>query len=104
MSRTEADPEGGEGGLEHLSDFKLPNFLKIEIIGFCLTTSLHKSNFQASQAYHTHHVQNWSIEPLSEFRLDPPLVSDSVGVRVPPGWRPLISDVIPNMIIFIFTG
>ena len=47
--------------------FKLPNFTKIEIIGFCLTKSLHKSNFHTS---HAHHAQTWSVEPLSDFRLD----------------------------------
>ena len=64
---------GGPRGLEPRSDFKLPNFLKIEIIGFCLTTSLHKSNVHANHAHHTHHAQNWSVEPLSDFRLDLPL-------------------------------
>ena len=57
--------------------FQTPNFLKIEIIGFCLTTSSHKSNFHAN---HAHHAQNWSVEPLSDFRLDPPLGS-SKNVR-----------------------
>ena len=71
----EADPEGGEGGSRPRSDFKLPNFLKIEIIGFCLTTSSHKSNFHANHANHTHNAQSWSVEPLSDFRLDPPLES-----------------------------
>ena len=50
--------------------FKLPNFLKIEIIGFCLTASLHKSNFHASHAHHTFHAQTWNVEPLSDFRLE----------------------------------
>ena len=53
--------------------FKLPNFLQIEIIGFCLTTSMHKSNFHADHAHHTHNAQNWSVEPMSDFCLDPPL-------------------------------
>ena len=53
--------------------FKLPNFLKIEIIGFCLTASLHKSNFHTNHAHHAHHAQTWSVEPLSDSRLDPPL-------------------------------
>ena len=56
-------------GLEPRSDFKLPNILKIEIIGFWHISS-HKSNFHAN---HAHHTQNWSVEPLSDFRLDPPL-------------------------------
>ena len=66
---------GGRRGLEPRSDCKIPNFLKIEIIGFCLTTSSHKSNFHASHAHHTHNAQNWSVEPPSDFRLDPPLVA-----------------------------
>ena len=41
----------------------------------CLITSSHKSNFHANHAHHTHHAQNWSVEPLSDFRLDPPLHS-----------------------------
>ena len=48
----------------------------IEIIGFGLTTSLHKFNFHANHthhAHHAHHAQNWSVEPLSDFHLDPPL-------------------------------
>ena len=49
---------------------KVPNFLKIEIIGFCLTTSLHKSDFLAKHAHHTRHAQTWSVEPLSDFHLD----------------------------------
>ena len=57
--------------------FKIRNFLIIEIIGFCLATSSHKSNFHANHAHHTHHAQNWSVEPLSDFRLDPPLKSVS---------------------------
>ena len=64
---------GGRRGLESRSDFKLPNFLKIEIIEFCLTTSSHKSNFHANHAHHTHNAQNWNVEPLSDLRLDPPL-------------------------------
>ena len=67
-----ADPEGGRG-LEPRSDFKLLNFLIIEIIWFCLTTLSHKSNFHANHANHTHHAKNWSVEPLPDFRLDPPL-------------------------------
>ena len=63
----------GQKGLEPRSEFKLPNFLKIEIIGFCLTTSSHKSNFHANLAHHTNNSQIWSVEPLSDFRLDPPL-------------------------------
>ena len=47
----------GRRGLEPRSDFKLPNFLKLEIIGFCLTTSSHKSNFHANHANHTHNAQ-----------------------------------------------
>ena len=69
---SEADPEEGEGGSTR-SDFKLLKFLKIEINGFCLTTSLNKSNFHANHTHHAHHAQNWSVEPLSDFRLDPPL-------------------------------
>ena len=51
--------------------FYIPNFLINEIIGFCLTTSSHKSNFYANHAHYTHHAQNWSVEPLSDFCLDP---------------------------------
>ena len=70
-------------GFEPRSDFKLPNFLKIEIIGYCVTTSSHKSNFHANQAHHTHHAQNWSVEPLSDFRLDPPLGPSTHILRYP---------------------
>ena len=73
MLVTRGGSRGGRRGLEPRSDFKLPNFLKIEITGFCLPTSLHKSNFHTSHAHYTHHTQNWSVEPLSDFRLDPPL-------------------------------
>ena len=63
---------GGEGARAPVR-FYAPNFLKIEIIGFCLTTSSHKSNFYANHAHNTYHAQNWSVEPLPDFRLDPPL-------------------------------
>ena len=63
----------GAKGARAPSDLKLPNSLKIEIIGFCLTTSSHKSNFHANHAHHTHNAQNWSVEPLSDIRLDPQL-------------------------------
>ena len=43
------------------------------MIGFCLTTSSHKFNFRAYHAHHTHNAQNWSVETLSDFRLDLPL-------------------------------
>ena len=65
----------GRWGLKPRSDFKLPNFLKIEMIGFCLTTSSHKSNFHANHAHHTHNAQNWSVEPRSDLRLDPSMQS-----------------------------
>ena len=65
----------GRRGLEPRSNVKLPNFLKIDIIGFCLTTSSRKSNFHANHTHHTHNSQNWSVEPLPDFRLDPPLLS-----------------------------
>ena len=55
--------------------FSIPNFLIIEIIGFCLITSSHKPNFHANHAHHAHHTQNWSVEPMTDFRLDPPLLA-----------------------------
>ena len=70
----------GAKGAQAPVRFQTPNFLKIEIIGFCLTTSPHKSNFHANHAHHNHHAQNWNVEPLSDFRLDPPLGS-SKNVR-----------------------
>ena len=57
--------------------FYIPNFLIIEIIEFCLASS-HKSNFHADHTHHTNHAQNWSVEPLSDFRLDPPLLTYEV--------------------------
>ena len=65
---------GGRRGLEPRSDLKLPNSRKIKIIGFYLSASSHKSNFHANHAHHTHRAKNWSVEPLSDFRLDPPLL------------------------------
>ena len=64
----------GAKGTRALVRFYIPNLLIIEIIGFCLTTSLHKSNFHANYPHHTHHAKNWSVEPLSDFCLDPSLV------------------------------
>ena len=64
----------GAKGAQAPVRFKLPNFLKIEIIGFCLN----KSNFHANHAHHTHNAQNWSVEPLSDFRLDPPVTSITI--------------------------
>ena len=52
----EAEPEGGEGGSSP-GQILIPNLLIIEIIGFCLTTSSHKSNFHANHTHRTRHAQ-----------------------------------------------
>ena len=62
-SYPEADPDGGEGGSSP-GQILIPNFLIIEVNGFCLTTSSHKSNFHANHAHHIHHAQNFSVELL----------------------------------------
>ena len=84
MLVTRGGSRGGRRGLEPRSHLKLPKFLKIEITGFCLTTSLHKSSLHANHAHHTHHTQNWSVEFLSDFGLDPPLLVTGVIVHSEP--------------------
>ena len=53
-----------------------------EIIGFCFTTSSHISNFPANHAHHAHLAQSWSVEPLSDFHLDPPLRPVAIAAKL----------------------
>ena len=99
LSSQQRQIQRGTKGLEPRSDFKLPNFLKIEIIGFCLKTSLHKSNFHANHAHHAYHAQNWSVEPLSDLSLDPPLSGASKRLSK---WNSLVTSAVKRNEISYF--